>query len=230
MATGMMPAKGIDALTNLRRLAGRGGFWGKAGLVAVTASALLAGCASNPLEVRRTLCPATAVPQHAGSLTFFSPPSSRTADAVVASATIFGLENHCVESAPRVTNNLRFTIGAQRPNAAAAQTITVPYFVAVVKEGNQIVSKQVYEATLTFEPGSVRTEAVQTVQAAIDRAEALKLAGPDHDQDKKKKKRKRGEPVQPEDLFFDAKPKASGFEILVGFQLTDAQVYYNITQ
>ncbi|MCH8685426.1 hypothetical protein [Pedomonas mirosovicensis] len=219
----------MKALTNLRRLAGirlagEGRSWRVAGLVAVMMPALLAGCANNPLEVTRTLCPATAVPKYAGTLTFFSPPSSRTADSVVANASIFGLENHCVESSPKVTSNLRFTIGAQRPNAAAAQTITVPYFVAVVKEGKEIVSKQVYEATLTFQPGDVRAESVQTVQAAIDREEALKLIGPDPS----KKKRKRGEPRQPEDLFFDAKPKDSGFEVLVGFQLTDEQAHYNI--
>lgn len=233
MANEAKAAKGMNALTNLRRATG-GIRMGKLqagrmiGYAAVAAPLLLAGCASNPLEVTRTLCPATAVPQHTGSLTLFSPANSRTADSMVAMANIFNLQNHCNEGGEKVTSNLRFTIGAQRPNAAAEQTITVPYFVAVVKEGETLLSKQVYEATLTFAPGDVRAEAVQTVQAMVDRAEALAAAGPAPGSEKKK--RKRGEMAQPEDLFFDAKPKASGFEILVGFQLTDAQVYYNITQ
>lgn len=216
-------AKGMTAVTNLRRATGK-----MIGLAAVATPLLLAGCSSNPLQVTRTLCPATAVPQHAGTLTFFSPPSSRAADAVVATANIFNLQNQCNEGGAKVASNLRFTIGAQRPNAASEQTITVPYFVAVVKEGETLLSKQVYEATLTFPAGDVRAESVQTVQAVVDRAEALAAAGPAPGSEKKK--RKRGEMAEPEDLFFDAKPKASGFEILVGFQLTDAQVYYNITQ
>lgn len=228
MANEAEAAKGMKALSNVCRMSGMVRNRRLAGLAAVLLPAILAGCASNPLEVTRTLCPATAVPQHAGTLTFFSPASSRTAESVVATASIFNLQNQCNEGGDKVTSNLRFTIGAQRPNAAAEQTITVPYFVAVVKEGETLLSKQVYEATLTFPAGSVRAEAVQTVQAAVDRAEALAAAGPAPGSEKKK--RKRGEMAQPEDLFFDAKPKASGFEILVGFQLTDAQVYYNITQ
>lgn len=224
MGEDVKAAKGMTAVTNLRRATGK-----MIGLAAVAAPLLLAGCASNPLEVTRTLCPATAVPQHTGTLTLFSPATSRSADAVVATASIFNLTNQCNEGGAKVASNLRFVIGAQRPNAAAEQTITVPYFVAVVKEGETLLSKQVYEATLTFPAGSVRAEAVQTVQAVVDRAEALAAAGPAPGAEKKKK-RKRGEPVEPEDLFFDAKPKASGFEILVGFQLTDAQVHYNITQ
>ena len=233
MATEVKAAKRMNALTNLRRATGErfpGGLTAgrMAALGMVAAPLLLAGCSSNPLQVTRTLCPATAVPQHAGTLTFFSPPSSRTADSVVASANIFNLQNQCNEGGEKVTSNLRFTIGAQRPNAAAEQTITVPYFVAVGKEGQTLPSQQIYEATLTFAAGDVRAESVQTVQAAVDRAEALAAAGPAPGSEKKK--RKRGEMAEPEDLFFDAKPKASGFEILVGFQLTDAQVHYNITQ
>lgn len=233
MANEVKAAKRMNALTNLRRATGErfpGWLTGSrvAALGMVAAPLLLAGCSSNPLQVTRTLCPATAVPQHAGTLTFFSPPSSRTADSVVASANIFNLQNQCNEGGEKVTSNLRFSIGAQRPNAAAEQTITVPYFVAVVKEGETLLSKQIYEATLTFAAGDVRAESVQTVQAAVDRAEALAAAGPAPGSEKKK--RKRGEMAEPEDLFFDAKPKASGFEILVGFQLTDAQVHYNITQ
>lgn len=228
MANQAKAAKGMNGLTNLRRMAGTAKAGRMAGLAALAAPLLLAGCSSNPLQVTRTLCPATAVPQHAGTLTFFSPASSRTVDSVVATANIFNLQNQCNEGGEKVTSNLRFTIGAQRPSAAAEQTITVPYFVAVVKEGETIVSKQVYEAALTFPAGAARTEAVQTVQAIVDRAEALAAAGPAPGSDRKK--RKRGEMAEPEDLFFDAKPKASGFEILVGFQLTDAQVYYNITQ
>ena len=220
--------KKMTAVTNLRRAMGIIGSGKMMGLAAVAAPLLLAGCSSNPLQVTRTLCPAAAVPQHAGTLTFFSPANSRSADSVVATASIFDLTNQCNDGGNKVASNLRFTIGAQRPNAAAEQTITVPYFVAVVKEGETLLSKQVYEATLTFPAGSARTEAVQTVQAVVDRAEALAAAGPAPGSEKKK--RKRGEMAEPEDLFFDAKPKASGFEILVGFQLTDAQVHYNITQ
>ncbi|MEX6723051.1 hypothetical protein [Parapedomonas caeni] len=191
-------------------------------LMAALPVVLLAGCQKNPLKITRTLCPAHAVAKSAGTMTLFSPPESRNADAMVASAAITGLTNNCTEGADPVASNLRITIGAQRPAAGSEQTVTLPYFVAVVKGGNQLISKQVYQATVRFPAGQLRAETVETVRANIDRAAALAALPPKPD------KKRRDE--NPEDVFMDAAPKAASFEVLVGFQLADSDVLYNITR
>lgn len=214
-------------MAGIQRKVGDVGLRRTGGLLAIVAPVLLlSACNSNPLEVTRSLCPATAIPQHTGTMTLFSPAESRDADAVVMTASIFDLENHCVEGSPKVTSNLRFTIGAQRPNAAAEQSVNVQYFVAVVKDGKEIISKQVYDTALHFPAGQVRAQSVETVAAAIDRAQAIAAAGPAPGRDRKRRR----DDDNVDDTFFDAAPKASAFEVLVGFQLTDAQVHYNMTR
>ena len=52
-------------------------------MLGLAASALtLAGCNRNPLLVKRSQCPAVAIPAFVGSVTQFDPPQSRNADAI----------------------------------------------------------------------------------------------------------------------------------------------------
>ena len=59
----------------------------------------LAGCVSNPLEVRRTSCPAVAVAKHSGTLTRFAEPGRFDVQDVQFSAAIANVSPSCVEDA-----------------------------------------------------------------------------------------------------------------------------------
>ena len=122
--------------------------------------AALAACANqNPLEVTVSRCPALAVAGHTGTLTRFAG-GERDVDDVAFNAIITDLKIDCRQGesvAGRVTFNLVATRGpALASPALASQDITLPYFVAILRDNNQVVTKKVFETTLRFDPGQER--------------------------------------------------------------------------
>lgn len=179
-------------------------------------AAMLAGCSSNPLQITRSICPAAAVARNVSDLTQFSPPTSRDADAITLTATFSDMAVKCSEKGSRIFSDLSVTIAGQRASAAGDQTISVPYFVAVVKGGQTLLSKQLYSANLDFKAGQVRAHTTQTVRADISRSAAIDALGPAPKASK-----------DASDPFVETVQKASPFEMVIGFQLTDDQIIYN---
>ena len=118
--------------------------------------AALAACANqNPLEVTVSRCPALAVAGHTGTLTRFTG-SERDVDDVAFNAIITDLKIDCRQG-ESVAGRVTFNLVATRGPALAAQDVTLPYFVAILRDNNQVVTKKVFETTLRFEPGQERT-------------------------------------------------------------------------
>lgn len=197
---------------------------------ALTALALLvAGCTGNPLLVTRSPCPAVAIPAHTGSITRFDPPQSHNADAIAFTAQIVDLKGDCVESVDSLTTDVSFTVAAQRRDAGSAQQFRLPVFVAMAQGGNVLVSKQVTEVALEFAEGQLRTETRATARADVDRSAAT--LAPEL-QEKISRKRRPDDPDALADPLADpqvrAALRAATFEVLVGFQLDDASLAFNI--
>ncbi|MFC3053450.1 hypothetical protein [Kordiimonas pumila] len=114
---------------------------------------LVAACNKNPLEVTVSRCFGVAVVGDVGTLTKFKGVSRTTAD-VEYTASIMDVTSSCVEEAD-VKAQLDFYIGAQAGPALANSSITVPYFVAVVKDNSQLVSKRIYDVTLKFDGSGI---------------------------------------------------------------------------
>ncbi len=194
------------------------------------ASALaLAGCNRNPLLVKRSQCPAVAVPAYAGSVTRFEPAQSRDADAIDLTAQLVDVSGQCIEGAENITSNLSFTVAAQRRQAGEAREVYLPLFVALVQGGNVLVSKQQTGVMLRFAEGQLRAEARGGARVDVQRSAATLPADVQDKLSQKRRPNRRESLVDPmADPQVRAAVRAATFEALVGFQLDDPSLAYNV--
>ncbi|MCS6986605.1 MAG: hypothetical protein NZM40_04085 [Sphingomonadaceae bacterium] len=194
---------------------------------------LLSGCQRDPLRVVRSPCPAAAIPHHVGTLTRFEPPQSRNAEAVDFIAQLVDFRTRCIPGAEWLETEVRFRVVAQRrPRAGAslpARTEALPVFVALVQGGNVLVAKQVSVVEVHWPQGQLRG-----VGEGWVRADVLRQAATPPPEILARLERERR--PDDEDALVDpmadplvrAALRAATFEVLVGFQLDDAQLAYNI--
>lgn len=199
---------------------------------AIAAAALaLAGCNRNPLLVKRSTCPAVAIPTYVGQVTRFDPPQSRNADAIDFTAQITDVTGTCIEGPEVLTTDVAFTVTAQRRQAGPAKEVYLPIFVALAQGGNVLVSKQLTGVMLKFPEGQLRAEARGGARAEVHRS-AVTL--PAEVQDRISRERKAHEADALVDPLSDpqvrAAVRAASFEVLVGFQLDDASLAYNVAK
>ncbi|WP_294262539.1 hypothetical protein [uncultured Sphingomonas sp.] len=203
-------------------------------------AAALAGCSRNGeisveggvgIQATRTACPIVGVPANTGDVTLFDPPASRDAAAIDVVANITNLRSQCSESGDDVITTVTFDVQARRNRADVARSVTLPYFIAIVRGGTAVTAKRVADVTISFPAGQLRGQAQATVTSVIAKSAATL---PQEVRDQLTKKRKAGE----EDAAVDpltapgvrAAVARATFEALVGFQLTDDQLRYNTTR
>ena len=186
----------------------------------------------------RSACPAVGVPDHTGDVTLFrNAGAGATADNIDVVAALTNVRSQCSDggkkaaSTPKVYSSVTFTVAARRTDTRGARTVTLPYFVTVLRGGTAVVSKRVANVTLTFADGQERATATGQGGAYIDRAEATLPA------DIRKRitrKRKAGDIDAAIDPLAVPEVKAAvaraTFEVLVGFQLDQQQLNYNATR
>jgi len=203
-------------------------------------AAALAGCnTAGDLVVEegvgitalRTVCPAVGIPDYTGDVTLFTPAGGVTADALDLTATITNVTTTCDDSSDRVYAQANFDVYAQRRDTRGARTVELPYFSSVVRGGNAVVAKRVGTVTLHFPDGQARATATGSGGAFIDRAEATL---PADIRERITRKRKAGEVEAAVDPLAEPEVRAAlaraTFELLVGFQLTQDQLAYNVTR
>ncbi|KPL69655.1 hypothetical protein SZ64_17060 [Erythrobacter sp. SG61-1L] len=202
-------------------------------------AAALAGChAKGQLVIDegvgvtalRGVCPAVGIPDYTGDITLFNG-AARTADAIDVVAVMTNVRSNCDDSGDRVYATASFDVLARRSNTNGARTVQIPYFSTVLRGGSAVVSKRVGTVTIQFADGQERAQASGVAGAYIDRAEATL---PQDIVDKIGRKRRAGEEdaaIDPLTLpeVRDALARAN-FELLVGFQLSEAQLAYNATR
>ncbi len=199
---------------------------------------LLTACAgtgdldeTGGIKTVRSACPAVAIPAATGDLTLFDPAARVDADAVDVVAAITNLRSTCTTVGERITAAATFDVHARRSATAGARTVTLPYFAVVTRAGSDVRSKQIGTVTLRFEDGQARAQGSASASADISMAEA---SLPPEIEQRINRKRKAGDADAAVDPMTDpevrkAVQKAS-FELLVGFQLDDAQLRYNATR
>ena len=204
------------------------------------AALMLAGCQSEGqivleegvgVTALRTPCPAVGIPAYTGDVTLFSPEGARTADAIDLSATITNVRAQCDDSGKTVRSTATFDVFATRMDTREARTVQLPYFSTVVRGGDSVVSKRIGTVTLSFAPGEARAQAQGTAAAYIDRAAATL---PEDIRQQITKRRRLGDPDAAIDPMSVPEVRAAldqaSFELLVGFQLNEAQLAYNATR
>ena len=211
-------------------------------LFAVAAAlAALAGCKSSGdlvvdqnvgITSVRTVCPAVGIPDYTGDVTLFRGDGRNAGDIdIIASMTNVRTQCDEADQGPKVFSTSTFDVLARRTDTHGARTIQLPYFVTVLRGGSAVISKRIGTVTLNFADGQERASATAQAGAYIDRAEATL---PRDVIDKITRKRRAGQddaaidPLTLPDVR-SALTRAN-FEVLVGFQLSEAQLAYNATR
>lgn len=204
------------------------------------AALMLAGCAGDgDLDVTsgvgftatRTGCPTVAVAEGTGDITLFDAGAAQTAESVDVVATITKVRASCNALGEKIYAQADFEVQARRSNAGGARTVTLPYFSTVVQGGTAVVAKRIGQVTLNFADGADRVSVSAKAAGYIDPASA---ALPPEIVEKITRKRRAGDADAALDPMADPEVRAAiqraSFELLVGFQLSEDQLRYNVTR
>lgn len=203
-------------------------------------AAALAGCAKEGelvvdqgvgITAVLSTCPAVGIPDYTGDITTFRQPGDSSYNNLNVTAAITNLRSTCNETGERVYSEATFDVNARRFDTGSAQTVTLPYFVTVLRGGSAVVSKRVGDVTLTFAPGQERASTQARAGAYVGRAAATL---PEDIRERITRKRRAGDADAALDPLAEPEVKAAiqrtRFEMLVGFQLTEEQLAYNATR
>ena len=209
-------------------------------LTALAAVAALAACSQKgELVVDQgvgissvlTVCPAVGIPDYTGDITTFRSAGDKTVGSLDVRAAMTDLRTTCNDSAAQIYSEATFTVNARRTDTRGARTVSLPYFVTVLRGGSAVVSKRIGMVTVAFADGQERASATAKAGSTISRADA---SLPDDIREKITKRRRAGDAEAALDPLADPEVKAAiartRFEMLVGFQLTEDQLAYNVTR
>ncbi len=159
------------------------------------------------------------------------PADSREASAIDVTAVITNVQSTCTQAGDQIVTEVTFDVLGRRSEATGARTVTLPYFVTIVRGGTSVVAKRVDQVTLNFAPGEIRASSTGRGTTTIGRAAATL---PDDVRDRLTERRRPGEEQAAIDPLTDPSVRqavlSATFETLVGFQLTDEQLRYNATR
>lgn len=178
-----------------------------------------------------TACPPVAIPAPAGDVTLFDPPGSTDASAIDVVATITNVRSTCDETGEFIVTEVNFEVAAQRRDNRGAREVTLPYFVTVVHADDNVVAKEVSRVGLQFQDGAYRASTTAAGTARVLRSAATL---PEDIRRQITRERRAGDPEAAIDPMADPAVRAAveraSFEVLVGFELTEAQLRHNATR
>ncbi len=228
-------------MTALSRLLGPSCPLGRTRLLGAALIALaLAGCRGTGdlvvdegvgITAVRTACPAVGIPDYTGDVTLFSRAGSTDAAAIDLTASMTNVRTQCNDQGAKVYSTSSFDILARRTDVRGARSVQLPYFVTVLRGRSAVISKRIGSVTLNFADGQERAQAHATGEAFIDKAEATL---PADIRDQITRKRRAGQNDAAVDPLSRPEIRSAvnraTFEVLLGFQLSQAQLSYNATR
>jgi hypothetical protein len=207
---------------------------------AIALAAALAGCKTKGdivvdegvgISAVRGVCPSVGIPNNTGDVTTFRTTGDTTAGNIDVVAAMTNVRSTCNDSGDKVYTAVTFDVLARRSDTRGARTVTVPYFVTVVRGGRAVITKRVGQVTLNFADGQERAQASGQGGAFVDKAEA---SLPADIRERLTRKRRAGQEDAAVDPLSDPAVKAAvaraTFDVLVGFQLSQDQLVYNATR
>ncbi|MEE4199842.1 hypothetical protein [Erythrobacter sp.] len=200
----------------------------------------LAGCAGEGdlvvdqgvgITAVLSTCPAVGIPDYTGDITTFGSANDASLANLDVTATITNLRSTCNDEGERVYTEASFDVLARRTDARGSRTVTLPYFVTVLRGGSAVVTKRVGEVTVTFADGQERAQASGKAGSFIDRSAA---SLPEDIRERITRRRRAGDVDAALDPLAAPEVRAAiqrtRFEMLVGFQLSEQQLAYNATR
>ncbi|WP_294244190.1 hypothetical protein [uncultured Sphingomonas sp.] len=211
----------------------------KASFLAPVALALvLGGCArtgeidaSGGITAVRSACPIVGVAAGTGDITLFKTPGATDQGSIDLIANLTNVRGNCTDSGSDIVTTVSFDVEARRNDTAAARDVVLPYYIAIVRGGTNVVAKRVGRVNVHFDAGQARGQVAGEASTTISRAAATL---PDDVREKLTRRRKAGDEDAAVDPLTNPEVRqavaSASFEALVGFQLTDAQLRYNATR
>ena len=206
-----------------------------AGALAISGCAkkgeIVVGQGGAGITALRSKCPAVGVPDYTGDITLFRAGGQQLASDLDVTATLTNVRSTCNDTGEKVYSEASFDVFARRADARGARQVSLPYFVTVLRGGSAVVSKQVGTVTIDFADGQERAKGSAKAGGYILAAEATL---PEDIRDQITRERKAGDPDAALDPLADPAVRAAvqraTFELLVGFNLTQQQLAYNVTR
>jgi hypothetical protein len=210
----------------------------KAPLIVSAAALLVAGCArtgeidaTGGITAVRSSCPVVGLAAGTGDITLFDPPASQDASALDVTATMTNVRGSCNETGDQIVTTVSFDVQASRIRTDGARDVQLPFYIAIVRGGTQVTAKRIATVSVHFDAGQRRAQASGQGTTSIARAAATL---PQEIRDRLTRRRKAGDEDAATDPLTQPEVRravlSASFEALVGFQLTDAQLKYNVTR
>src|SRR6185295_9216093 len=116
----------------------------------------LSGCSQ---DLKKGLCPSTNILSNTANASFFRDNMQGDPAGVLYTIQVTGVTADCDFDKDEGTADasLVVTFRATRTPSALGGAYTVPFYVAAVRDSSAIVSKQVYTAAFSFQPGEATT-------------------------------------------------------------------------
>ena len=192
---------------------------------------IVVGAGGAGITALRSKCPAVGVPDYTGDITLFRPGGQQFVSDMDVTGTITNVRSTCNDTGEKVYSEASFDVFARRTDTRGARQVSLPYFVTVLRGGSAVVSKQVGTVTIAFADGQERAQASAKAGSYVLAAEATL---PEDIRKQITRPRKAGDPDAALDPLEDPAVKAAvqraTFEMLVGFNLTQPQLAYNVTR
>lgn len=183
------------------------------------------------IYVRRSACPIPGIPAGTGDVTLFDPANSIAADAIDVTAAITNLRATCQETGDQIISTVTFDVVATRRDPTAARQVVLPYFDVVLQAGSQVVAKRIGRVGLDFAPGSLRAQTNGQATVRVSRSAAQLPADVERQLNRRRKAGDASAAIDPmTDPAIRSAVANATFEHLVGFQLTEQQLRYNVTR
>ena len=157
MADPMMAGRGLFARgATFFRYAALCGF----GLLA------LSGCTT---DMDRGLCPSAFALAPVSALTVFRQNAPEDPSGELYSVSISDMKTSCDYDKKKIAtdSDLRIKFTARRAPSSDGGTYNVPYFVAVTRHGDKIMTKKLFVAHIIFEPGQVSTSFEDRIDSTV---------------------------------------------------------------
>lgn len=200
--------------------------------------AVLSGCSrkgeideTGGIVQIRSACPTAAIPAGTGDVTLFNPAGSTDSRAIDVVGVISNVKSTCSDAGEQLFTQANFTVTATRTDTGSAREVTLPYFSVVMRGGTSVVAKRIGQVTIGFAPGEARASVTASASSYVEKSAAT--LPPEIEKDIRRN-RKPGD----EDAATDPMARAdvrdainrTSFELLIGFNLTPAQLQYNATR
>jgi hypothetical protein len=142
--------------------------------VALLAALALSGCTSYS---KHGLCPSASLLSNTANASFFKDKMDGDPSGILYEVTATGVSTDCTFDKDEGTtdSSVTITLRATRTPTGTAEDYSVPYYLAVTRDGTKIISKQVYSAPFSFRPGEASTTFTAEIPSIVTRLDNGKL-------------------------------------------------------